>query len=538
MGVNYRMLAAHMKSLINMTSSYDNTSNNKETFFSIRLELLVCLLLSLSILAVYWQVRNHDFVNLDDNVYVTNNPHVKAGLTQESIAWSFRGVHHGNWHPLTWISHMIDVALYGMNPGQHHLTNVLFHIMNTLLLFLILRRMTNDLWKSGLVAALFAIHPLHVESVAWVSERKDVLCAFFWLLSMWSYFWYTQKPSVSRYMLILLFLIMGIMSKPMIVTLPFALILLDYWPLKRISFSYPKKHAVGFRKSYLPIFSEKIPLLVLVAISCVITFLAEKSGGTISNLDFLPFENRIANALVSYFLYIGKIFWPQGLSVLYPHPGSWPFWQTASTALLLVFITLGVLLNIRKLPYLAVGWMWYLGTLVPVIGLVQIGNQSMADRYTYIPAIGIFIIIVWGGAHLFSGWRCRKWIPATVSIALLSILMTTTWMQIQYWNNGITLFQHTINVTKQNCFAHYALGFELFKRNRHDEAIRQLAKALQLNGSFTPALDVLGSIRFYKGEIDEAIKIYEIISDIEPDNKQAHLTLTKLLDLRKEREFK
>ena len=515
-----------------MTSSCGNTfkkNSHKDTFFNIRLDLLVCLFLALSILAVYWQVRTHDFVNFDDNVYVTDNPHVKAGLTLESIAWSFRGVHHGNWHPLTWISHMIDVSLYGMNPGQHHLTSVLFHIINTLLLFLVFRRMTNDLWKSGFVAALFALHPLHVESVAWVSERKDVLCAFFWLLSMWSYFWYTEKPCVARYMLILLFLIMGIMSKPMIVTFPFVLLLLDYWPLGRLSFSDPKSHIAAFRKSDLRLLFEKIPLFVFVAISCVLTFLAEKSGGSVRDLGSLPFEDRVANALVSYVLYMEKTFWPQEICVLYPHPMSWPLWQTVLAALLLIFISLGALLSMRKLPYFAVGWLWYLGTLVPVIGLVQVGNQSMADRYTYMPAIGIFIIIGWGVPSLFAKLHCGKWIPATASIALLSILMTTTWMQIRYWNSSITLFEHTLNVTNNNPIMHYGMGVSLSQSGKSKEAMVHYKKAIDIDAACYKAHNNLGFELASQGKDTEAISHYREALRINPTYGNAHNNLGNAL---------
>ena len=515
-------------------ASYNNIrekNGHRGTFFNIRLELLVCLFLVLSILTVYWQVRNYDFVNLDDNVYVTDNPHVKAGLTLESIAWSFSGGNQCNWHPLTWVSHMIDVSLYGLNPGRHHLTNVFFHIINTLLLFLILRRMTNDLWKSGFVAALFALHPLHVESVAWVSERKDVLCAFFWFSSMWSYFWYTEKPCVSRYMLILLFLIMGIMSKPMIATLPFALLLLDYWPLGRFSSTISKSQGKGIRQSDLHLVLEKVPLLVIVAASCVVTYLTQKSGGALMDSDVLPFGPRIGNALVSYVRYMGKAIWPQELCAFYPHPGSWPLWQTASAAFLLIFISLGALLTVRKLPYFAVGWLWYLGTLVPVIGLVQVGNQSMADRYTYIPAIGIFIIIAWGVPFLFAKWRCRKWILATASIALLSILMTTTLLQVQYWTNSITLFVHALDVTKGSYLAHSNLGNALARRGRLDEAITHYSEALRISPSKAAEVhNNLGAALIVKGRFEEALPHLQYALQKMPDNANARKNLQQVLE--------
>ena len=515
-----------------MTSSYDNTcekSSHKDTFFNIRLDLLVCLFLTLSILIVYWQVRNHDFINFDDNLYVTENHHVQSGINLDSVIWafSFEDKNKIYWHPMTWLSHMLDCQLYGLSPGMHHSTNLIFHIANTILLFLVFKRMTGELWKSALVAALFSLHPLNVESVAWVSERKNVLSTFFWILTMAAYVRYSERPGFYRYLPVFFLLMIGQLVKPMLVTLPFVLLLLDYWPLGRLK--------IGQWRKLFRLIWEKVPLIILSALSVYLSVSSLQHQEVMQSTEAVPIALRIENALVSYVAYIVKAIWPQDLAFYYPYPDALPLWQTAGALLVLACISLILLLGLKHIPSLGTGWLWYIGTLAPVSGLVQAGLwPAMADRWAYIPAIGIFIIIVWGSAYLFSKWRCRKWIPATASIALLSILMTTTWLQVQYWNNGIILFQHTINVTKQNCFAHYALGFELFRRNRHDEAIRQLAKALQINANFTPALDVLGTIRFLKGEIDDAIKIYEIILEIEPDNKQAYLALAKLMDLRKE----
>jgi len=519
-----------------MTFSYNNTRHDnirKNTFYNIRLDLLVCLLLVLSILMVYRQVKNHDFINFDDNLYVTDNRYVRSGISLDGIFWafSFKDKEKTYWQPITWLSHMLDCELYGLNPGMHHSTNLIIHIANTILLFLTFRRMTGAIWKSALVAALFGLHPLNVESVAWVSGRKNVLSTFFWLLTMAAYVRYSERPAFNRYLPVFFLMMLGQLVKPMLVTLPFVLLLLDYWPLSRLK--------IGRGGRFFPLIGEKIPFFVLSALSVYLSVISLRTQAAIQSTDAVSIALRIEAALVSYVAYIAKIIWPANLAVYYPYPDALPFWQTAGALMLLISFSIFLLSRSKSLPCLITGWLWYLGTLVPVIGLVQTGLwPAIADRWAYVPSIGIYIIIIWGGAYLFAKWRRRKWIPATASIALLSILMTATWLQVQYWNNGITLFQHTINVTKKKCFAHYALGFELFKRNRHDEAIKQLAKALQINGNFTPALDVLGSIRFYKGEIDEAIKIYEIISDIEPDNKQAHLTLTKLLDLRNKRNFK
>lgn len=367
-----------------------------------RRNIMVCLILILAIFTVFWQVRSHDFVNYDDDKYVTENRDVKAGLTTQSIIWAFTTTHASNWHPLTWLSHMLDISLFGLNPGWHHLTNLLFHIANTLLLFLILRGMTEEFWKSAFVAALFALHPLHVESVAWIAERKDVLSTFFWMLTILAYAYYVKHPVLRRYLFVLFSFLLGLMSKPMLVTLPFVLLLLDYWPLGRFQMEEsgitrnPKKHKSKhpeYQKSIaLRLVREKTPFFVLAGFSSIITFIAQQHGGTVRSLEFLPVKTRVANALISYVAYIGKMIWPFNLAVLYPHPGTTlPMWQTILAGLFLLFISYLVIRKVKKLPYLSIGWFWYVGTLVPVIGLVQVGAQSMADRYTYIPLIGLFI---------------------------------------------------------------------------------------------------------------------------------------------------
>ena len=419
--------------------------NNRTKEFIIKhRDILVCLFLVMATLAVYWQVQNYDFVNFDDNDYVYDNRHVQDGLTLKSIIWAFTNIHASNWHPVTWLSHMMDYQLYGMNPGRHHLTNLLFHIANTLLLFLVFRKMTDSLWQSGFVAALFALHPLHVESVAWVSERKDVLSTFFWMLTMWSYIWYVEHPAVKRYILVVLFFALGLMSKPMLVTLPFVLLLLDFYPLNRFQSQQPKGSANAQQRSIaLRLILEKIPLFVLVAMSSAMTFYAQKHGKTVASLEVIPLKSRVANALVSYVSYIIKTIYPSKLAVLYPHPGILPWWQIAGACLLLVTISFLAIRVVKQSPYFVVGWLWYLGTLVPVIGLVQVGIQSMADRYTYVPLIGIFIIIVWGIPELVAQWRYRKICLATLATVVLTILMAMTWKKVGYWKSSITLFEHT-----------------------------------------------------------------------------------------------
>ncbi|MBL7207805.1 MAG: glycosyltransferase family 39 protein, partial [Desulfobacterales bacterium] len=427
-----------------------NNETQKSPFFTLRREGVVCLFLALTVLAVYWQVGNHEFVNYDDKDYITENQHVQAGLTLKSIAWAFTSTHAGNWHPLTWLSHMLDCQIYGLNPCGHHFTSVFFHILNSILLFLVFKRMTGAFWKSAFVAALFALHPLHVESVAWAAERKDVLSAFFWMLTMGSYIRYVERPGTNRYLLVLLFFALGLMAKPMLITLPFVLLLLDYWPLGRFHVRKPEaaqpseekpqkdtkskkrksrkrlaKNAVQAKKTTgsdyqwslaLSLLWEKIPLFVLAAASSVVTFFVQQSGGAVRSLDALPLFVRISNALVSYISYIVKMILPHNMAILYPHPKDFSIWQVAGACLLLACISFIAIRSMKRYPYFAVGWLWYLGTLVPVIGLVQVGLQSMADRYTYIPLTGIFIIIAWGISDLAAKWCYKKeWLAAATA---------------------------------------------------------------------------------------------------------------------------
>ena len=486
----------------------------------------ISLFLVIVTLSVYWQVNNHEFINYDDDLYVTANHYVRPGLTLKGIIWSFATGHAKNWHPLTWLSHMLDVQLYGMNPGQHHITNLLFHIVNTLLLFLVFRRMTGHLWQSGFVAALFALHPLHVESVAWVAERKDVLCAFFWMLTVWSYIRYVERPGVYRYLVILLFFILGLMSKPMIVTLPFVLLLLDYWPLGRIR--YPKSIDSIPLYSNPPIFHlvwEKIPLFILSALSSIATFLVQQSGGALGSLNEYSLSVRIANALVSYVSYIGKTVWPFHLAILYPHPGMLPFWKVAGASLLLASITLMAIRVMKRHPWFIVGWLWYIGMLVPVIGIVQVGLQGMADRYTYVPLIGIFIIIVWGVSELVAGWRYKKIMLGAIGGVSLLILMATTWVQVGYWKDSITLFKRALDVTSDNYGAHNNLGNGLAARGKTSEAIGHYLNALLINPDYAVAYNNLGLALAKKGRTSEAIGHYSEALRINPDFKEAHNNL-------------
>jgi len=503
----------------------------KKTFFSLRPELLVCLFLVIAILFVYWQVRNFSFVNYDDGQYVTENRYVQDGLTLKSIAWAFTTVHMSNWHPLTWISHMLDYQLYGMSPGQHHLTNVLFHILNTLLLFLVFRRMTGELWKSGFVAALFALHPLHTESVAWVAERKDVLSTFFWILTIWCYARYVEHSERDRYLLMVLFFILGLLAKPMLVTLPFIMLLFDYWPLNRFEFGSSGDSSYPIQKSFnFGLILEKIPLFILSTASCVVTYFAQKSGGAVNSLDVMKLNVRIANAILSYTNYIVKMIWPYKLAVLYPYPEAIPFWEVTRACLVLVFISLLSIGLIKKSPYFAVGWFWFLGALVPVIGLVQVGLQSMADRYTYVPLIGLSIIIAWGASDILAGFRHKRIIFAIFTIFVTLAIMISTWFQVARWENSITLFENAVDVTKNNYVAHHKLGEALAVRGETDKAISHYSESLRIKPDFIPSHLNIGLILREKHKINEAIEHLSMVLQAKPNHAEAYYELGVTLE--------
>ena len=504
-----------------------------------RLKLMVSLFLIVAAVGAYWEVQNHDFVNYDDNLYVTENHHVQAGLTWEGIIWAFTTTHASNWHPLTWLSHMLDCEIWGLYAGGHHLSNLLFHILNTLLLFVVLERMTGALWRSACVAALLALHPLNVESVAWVAERKNVLSTFFWIITMWAYVRYIERPGFSRYLSVLLFFALGLMSKPMLVTLPFVLLLIDYWPLGRFQMEQssntdiPQSHKfkpAGYQRALvLRLIREKTPFFALAAVSSVVTFLAQQRGGSMASLDSLPIDIRIANALISYVNYIGKMIWPQRLAVFYSHQGMLPMWQAAGAGLLLVCVSVLVIRAARRCPYLTGGWLWYVGTLVPVIGLVQVGAQSMADRYAYVPLIGLFIIVVWGVAELAARWSCRRLVLATFTGVVLSTLVVCTLMQVSHWRNCITLFKHTLDVTGDNYVAHTSMGIALAERGRLKKAIVHYSEALKLAPDLALSHYNLALALAELGRLEEAVTYFCHAVRIEPEYAEAHNNLGTVL---------
>lgn len=492
------------------------------------LKLLICLFLVLVTFVAFWQVRNNEFVNLDDNLYVTDNPHVQEGLTLRGIFWAFTTMHAGHWHPMTWLSHLFVYDLFGLNPSGHHMANLLFHVANTLLLFLLFQRMTASPWRSGLMAALFALHPLHVESVAWVAERKDVLCAFFWMLTMWAYVSYVKKPKLHRYLLVVLYFILALMSKPMAVTLPFALLLLDYWPLGRLQFDKSKNHDRR-RTSILRLILEKVPLFFITAILSWLTIFAQWKGGAVATIGKLPLEIRMGNALVSYVMYISKMLWPKGLAVLYPHPILSPLWEVAGAALLLGMITVLVIRVGQKHSYYIVGWLWYLGTLVPVIGFVQVGVQAMADRFTYLPLIGLFMMIAYGVPDILSRWRYRRVVLITSASLVLLILMITTISQVKLWQNSVTLFNHTLKVTNNNSIIHNNLGVTLARQGKDQESIVHYKKALEIESNYADAHYNLGVLLARQGKEQEAVAQFIETLRIKPDYTQAHNDLALIL---------
>ena len=501
-----------------------------------RLKYIVCLFLVVTTLVAYWQLPTHDFLDFDDNWYITENTNVHEGLTHKSIAWAFSSPDFGYWHPLTWLSHILAFQLFGLKSGMHHLTNLFLHITNTLLLFLVLKRITGALWQSAFVATIFALHPLNVESVAWVSERKNVLSTFFWMLTILSYVRYTERPGFFRYILTLFVFVLGLMTKPMLVTLPFALLLLDYWPLCRFNLSQSgnethKSNNTGFQGLLvLRLVLEKIPLLVFSAICVNLSSLSVQRLGIIISTASVPINLRIANALVSYVSYIKKMIWPNNLAVFYPYPDALPLWQVVISGLILIGISILVLWAVRSKPYLSIGWFWYMGTLVPVIGLVQVGLwPAIADRFAYVPLIGLFIVIAWGVPDLVVRWRHRKAGLAAIAATLFTILMATTWLQIQHWQNGVTLFTHNLNVTHNNSLAHNELGNALKQQGKFDKAMFHYYKALQINPCYAEAHNNLGFTLARQKDYQDAIYHYNEALRIKPTYTEAHNNLATAL---------
>ena len=505
------------------------------------MRLWISALLVLATAATFWPVVHCDFINYDDPDYVTANATVQGGLTGAGLAWAFTTAHVANWHPLTWLSHMLDCQWFGLNASAHHAMNLLIHIASTVLLFLLLQRITGALWRSAIAAAWFALHPLRVESVAWVAERKDTLATLFWLLTIWAYARYSNNRSPAGFRWVTLFFALGLMAKPMLVTLPFALLLLDYWPLHRAArFDRQGGSSPGCRRAqgrfkgqelkrvldgWKPLVAEKWPLFLLACVSSVVTFLAQKGGGAVASVTQLSLEARVGNAIISYTRYLAKLFWPADLAVIYPHPSAWPMAQVAGALGVLALVSLGVWLAAERRPYLLVGWLWFVGTLVPVIGLVQVGRQAMADRYTYIPMMGLSVMLVWGAADLLARFRRAQFLGGALAVLVLTACALGTRQQLAYWKDSLTLFTRTLVVTKNNALARNNLGTALAALGRRDEALLQYAEAVRLQPADPVMRNNYGAALAKAGQVEAAVEHYLAALEVKPDFDEAHNNL-------------
>ncbi len=469
--------------------------------------LLASLLLIAITFLLYAPLKENQFINYDDPGYVSSNLRVQQGLHWKNIVWAFKTTSCANWHPLTWIFYLLDCQFFRLNPAGHHLTNLLLHVINVVVLFLLLHRGTGALWRSALVAVLFAVHPLNVESVAWVSELKNLLSTLFWLLTLWAYGWYVLKPNWKRYLAVLAFFALGLMAKPMLVTLPFVLLLMDYWPLQRIRLGH-SQDTNPQSKDLFSLVLEKAPLILLSAASSVITVIAQKSGGALVAASVYPLRARISNALFAYADYIVKMFWPKNLAVFYPVPvRGYTWWQLTVAALLLAVVTV-IVFKARSRRYLLVCWLWYLGTLVPVIGLVQVGRQSMADRYAYAPLIAIFFMIVWGTAEWATG---RKYLQRALNVTAICSLLVLSFVarhQLRFWRDDITLFGHIVEISPRNSVAHNNLGAALANLGKLEEAVPHFYIAKEIYPADAETHYNLGRYFLQKGKPDEAIPEY------------------------------
>jgi protein O-mannosyl-transferase len=472
--------------------------------------LIIYIILALTTFSIFGQVNQYPFVNIDDNIYVTKNSHISSGITIDGIRWAFSTTYAEFWHPLTWISLMADYQLYGLNPGGYHLTNLILHILSTLLLFWLFHRMTGAVWKSAFVAAFFALHPLHVESVAWISERKDVLSAFFWMLTLCLYIYYTEKPVIQRYLLVMFSFVCALMSKPMVVTLPVIMILLDYWPLNR--FESKKGNVILWQVK------EKLPLIILSAVFSILTIYAQSH----IIIDKFPISERCANASVSFVTYMGKTFWPYDLAVFYPFLINLPFWQVLGATLMIIIISIAVIIMIKCLPFLFVGWLWYGVVFLPVIGIVKSASHSTHDCYTYLPSVGIYIMLAWGMPTLIKSDNVRKKILLPVSIVFLTVMSILTWQQCGYWENSIKLFSHALKATKDNAVAHAHLALALEDEGKVSEAIYNYTETIRIRPDYVFSYNSRGALYASIGQYQRAIEDYNEAIRLKPDDPSVY----------------
>lgn len=514
----------------------DNALRPKQTRF---VPAVAILLIAVATLSVYGQVIGHGFLSYDDPLYVKHNRVIQAGVSVEGVHWALTTGDIGNWHPLTWLSHMLDVTLFGMDPGMHHLANVIIHLANTLLLLLLLWRMTGAFGRSAFVAALFALHPLHVESVAWISERKDVLSGLFFTLTLLAYGRYCRKPGRPGFLAIVLLFAAGLMAKPMLVTLPFILLLLDYWPLRRMRPPFAASGtgaSVGSansnsQESLGKLAAEKIPLFLLSLVSCVVTAFVQDRGGAVKSLEAIPLGARLLNIPVAYVRYLGKTFWPARLAVEYPHPGmDLPLFESAAMLLLLVIVSLVAIREARRHPPLFVGWFWFLGMMVPVIGLIQVGGQAMADRYTYLPLIGIFVAFSWTARELTAAPRFRAGLPEVAAVAVLAALAAATYRQTGYWRDSVTLYRHALEVNPGSSLILTNMGGEMGERGNFAEAIRFSREALAIEPARSDARYNLAYYLELSGNHREAAIEYGELLRRYPDDREAAANLARTLE--------
>jgi Tfp pilus assembly protein PilF len=495
------------------------------------LNLIIGLILTLATVLVYGHMIGHQFVLIDDPVYVSRNPYVESGLTLQGVKWAFTTTKAEFWQPLTWLSYMLDTQLLGTQPRSYLFTNLLLHVINSIMVFAVFKRMTDKVWPSAFVAAFFALHPLHVESVVWIAERKDVLSALFWMLTSDGYLYYVENPGLKSYVAVCLLFTLGLMAKPMLVTLPFALLLLDFWPLGRFKFQSAGGDA---RPSMLKLIREKIPLLLITIGFSLTAFLAQKTGGGVASTEQFAFMDRIYNALISYTGYLWKMIWPHKLAVFYPFPQRFPFWQLAGALCGLVTITVLALKSVRRYPFLIVGWLWYLGTLVPVIGLIKIGDFAMADRYMYIPLIGPAVIIAWGGSEILAGIPRKKIISATAAVIVLAALSLATHWQVRVWSNSFTLFEHALKVTNDNFLAHYGLGHVYAGKADYDAAGVHFSKAVRINPTKATLYNDWGRSLIGQEKLSEAKVQFLAAHDIAPNLAETHFYLANILVIQKQ----
>jgi tetratricopeptide (TPR) repeat protein len=471
----------------------------------------------LCVLVTFLEVRHFEFLNYDDPDYVVGNGRVRAGLTYENALWSLTAIRGGNWHPVTWASHMLDVEVYGLNPGGHHLTNLIIHALNSLLLFLLLRAMTGRMWVSAFTALMFGVHPMHVQSVAWISERKDVLSTCFWLLTLLAYHRYTKDGTLRSYALSLAAFVLALATKPMVVTLPFVLLLIDFWPLRRINLERPLRE----NRAYLV---EKLPFFALSLVLCAVTLFAQWKGGAVRSFEAVPLGLRLENVPIAYVFYIQKLLWPTSLAVLYPLRSS-PIWAVGLSLALLGGITFLGFRLLRRSPWLAVGWLWYLGILVPVIGIVHVGEHAYADRYTYVPYIGLFLIVAWGSAELVPRRASARVALALAALLVIAGSMAAARHEARYWKDDERLFRRALAVTEANSLAHNNLGTALLRQGRLEEAAEHFSASLRIRPDYDLADVNLGIVKGTKGDIAAAMKIFEEVLERDPANVLAHTNL-------------